>query len=861
MSAPTSIERVLDAARARGLKVRQLHADDYMMQCPVHEPDGNPSVHVTYRPGEACTVVCDQHDATNRHLTLEILQALKLDWPDLYDNPRSRDAARKAYSRLWPRLDRGERRALAGTPEGKAVEAAPFTLPTAYVPDAKRGTLSEAFRTTCARLGVNPAYGPLRAVCPVCGEADALRILYAPLQQATLFHCRSCGGNADYAARLASALQLDAACVVSNGMEVMAYDEVRGVVYEYADGLRVSRSPAKQIRQHGTTRGRHPLWLAEQVAEYARAGSPVFVVEGEKDAASLWACGYAATTAAGGGGNLARTLDPASVRAVLSGATVVAVVDRDETGCKWRSQVAALLHPAVRSLTFVQATGTAHDTTDAIMANTPGEWFELLPAVRTVPPASAAPVADIPDEDADNDGMDVERFERFWLEAPYLTRIRDAARQSLAAPWGVFMALLARVATVLPPHVVVPAFVGAAPASLNVFVALVGPSGKGKGACESVAGALLPDIRDAVTSQPGSGEGLVTMFCERVADESGGGDGDGPRTILHCTNRRALLSVPEVSTLGAVMGRQGSTLAGELTKAWSGEPLGSRTKYAAGTFRAPRYGYRLCLITGVQEGNAGVLFNEADTGLPQRFLWAGTQDDERHAIDYEQWGPGGVMPLADASRFPEDLRSIQSLYRQGDRWDMIGHGDGYPLTQVRYPEAARRDTFEERRRNLVGQAGDSLDAHGNLVRLKVAALLPWLDPDRAAPLTVTDDDWRLSGEVLAYSQAVRRRCMEAERARRVETAADYARLKKAASREAEDEQDELRERTADRVRRFLAKHPGESFAARDIRNAHITASLKPYVYEALEAMEREKPPRVECVEEAALPGASKWRAV
>ena len=870
MSAATSIERIIDAARARGLKVRHLHSDDYMVQCPVHGPDNNPSVHVTYRPGEGCTLICDQHDAADKHLTLEILQALKLDWPDLYDNPRTRDAARKAYSRRWGRLTREELRALADATERRerkpdaqereAVGVETFTPPAPYVPESARGAFSDTFRAICARLGIQPAYGPFKAACPVCGEVDVLRVLYAPLQHAVLFRCRSCGGGGDYAARLASALQISPACVGSNGMEVMAYDDPHGVVYEYADGLMVSRSPSKQVRQHGRTRGRHPLWLAKQVAEYARAGIPVFLVEGEKDAATLWACGYAATTAAGGGGNLKRTLDLDGVKAVFSGATVMAVVDKDATGGVWRSQVAALLLPVVKSLTFVQATGEAHDTTDAVMMR---ERFESLPAVTAGPAASAAPVdGDIPDEDTGDDGADVERFERFWLETPYLTRIRDAARQSLASPWGVFMALLARVGTVLPPHVVVPAFVGASPASLNVFVALVGPSGMGKGAAESVAAALLPDIRDAVTSQPGSGEGLVTMFCERVADESGDKDGEGPRTVLRCANRRALLSVPEVSTLGAVMGRQGSTLAGELTKAWSGEPLGSRTKYAAGTFRAPRHGYRLCLVTGVQEGNAGVLFNEADTGLPQRFLWADTRDDERHAITYERWERYDVTPLAgNASRFPHDNEKIQVLYMQGDRWNMIDHGEKtYPLVEVQYPETARRTTFEERRHNLVGEAGDRLDAHGNLVRLKVAALLPWLDPDRTDPLTVTDEDWRLAGEVMAYSQSVRRRCLEAEHSRRVETAADYAKLKKAANREAEDEQDELRAGTPAKILRFLSaeKRRNQSYTGKQIRNG-VRPQWRPFVYDALADMARADDAKVVCEHAGDTVSGSLWR--
>lgn len=69
------------------------------------------------------------------------------------------------------------------------------------------------------------------------------------------------------------------------------------------------------------------------------------------------ALGYAAVTAAGGGGNFAAKLDLDSERLALSGADVVAIVDKDDTGTRWKEQVAQTLTPFVRSLTFIQAAG------------------------------------------------------------------------------------------------------------------------------------------------------------------------------------------------------------------------------------------------------------------------------------------------------------------------------------------------------------------------------------------------------------------------------------------------------------------------------------------------------------------------
>ena len=81
------------------------------------------------------------------------------------------------------------------------------------------------------------------------------------------------------------------------------------------------------------------------------SGKPVYLIEGEKDAGTLRAL------AAGGGGNFAAKLDLDSARLALSGADVVAIVYKDDTGTRWKEQVAQTLTPFVRSLTFIQAAG------------------------------------------------------------------------------------------------------------------------------------------------------------------------------------------------------------------------------------------------------------------------------------------------------------------------------------------------------------------------------------------------------------------------------------------------------------------------------------------------------------------------
>ena len=106
-------------------------------------------------------------------------------------------------------------------------------------------------------------------------------------------------------------------------------------------------------RQSGNTADKHPLWMAADAKRAMVSGKPVYLIEGEKDAGTLRALGYAAVTAAGGGGNFAAKLDLDSARLALSGADVVAIVYKDDTGTRWKEQVAQTLTPFVRSLTFI----------------------------------------------------------------------------------------------------------------------------------------------------------------------------------------------------------------------------------------------------------------------------------------------------------------------------------------------------------------------------------------------------------------------------------------------------------------------------------------------------------------------------
>lgn len=375
----TSYERVLEAARrySRDPRLQELPRDTSGRQhaqcsCPAHDGDGGTSLHITYDQSNGKTML---HCFGAEHCdAASIAGALGLKIIDLFDqqsgpqghadysgyNSYSCDsrltaadlaAIRHANVTNAPLLSRNETTTI--TPahtENSAEIRQQYEMPEPYLEPLALGR-SPMFAATCA--------------------ADSLTVLYSPLESATLLRCSTCQAD-----DVLNALNAPATLARSNGYEAMIYDSERGTAYEYADGLIVRRSPTKRISQSGNTAGKHPLWMAADAKRAVASGKPVYLIEGEKDAGTLRALGYAAVTASGGGGNFAAKLDLDSACLALSGADVVAIMDKDDTGTRWKEQVAQTLTPFVRSLTFIQAAGEAHDASDAAMS---GVEFEILP--------------------------------------------------------------------------------------------------------------------------------------------------------------------------------------------------------------------------------------------------------------------------------------------------------------------------------------------------------------------------------------------------------------------------------------------------------------------------------------------------
>ena len=168
--------------------------------------------------------------------------------------------------------------------------------------------------------------------------------------------------------------------------------------YVYDNGRRVHRTAGKAFPQDN---GKVPsiLFHRPRVVEAVAARQQVWVVEGEEDVLALESAGVCATTAPMGAGSF-HLVDCSP----LAGADVVAVVDRDEHGDRWATQVADKLAAVGARVRFVRAR-MGKDADDHITAGYGVEDFDpypnptqpvandnSLPEVETPERASWAPV-------------------------------------------------------------------------------------------------------------------------------------------------------------------------------------------------------------------------------------------------------------------------------------------------------------------------------------------------------------------------------------------------------------------------------------------------------------------------------------
>lgn len=379
--------------------------------------------------------------------------------------------------------------------------------------------------------------------------------------------------------------------------------------------------------------------------------------------------------------------------------------------------------------------------------------------------ATTADLADLPPE------ADPLQHDVFWSERESLHRIRAFAYAQGAAPSAVLTFSILRAIAATPHNVKLPPTIGS-PASLNLFAAMVGRSGGGKGIARGVA-KRATEVPGTFAEAPlGSGEGLVKAFArnqEIVLDT-------GEKVIdLDWKNRAIMLRNDEVSGLEALFGRSGSTLGAQLKQAAMGEPLGFGYADDTKSTQLPEHSYRLTLDVAVQPALSGAMFRDAEGGFPQRFVWAKVTD------------PSMLRPK-DRPRAPQP-------------WVMRPTDWGVNDVILDIPTEATDEILQANWERQI-EAPSDLDGHALLTRLKVATGLALLDNRHGVDV----EDWGLAECLMMHSAIVRAECMRAEAEQDVHAATKRGQLQavtRFAAQDATDSAMEKRERDfRDKIERY-----------------------------------------------------------
>lgn len=339
--------------------------------------------------------------------------------------------------------------------------------------------------------------------------------------------------------------------------------------------------------------------------------------------------------------------------------------------------------------------------------------------------------------------------DEFWSSRESLKRIRQAAHARVRSGDVVFYGTLCRIAAMAPHTLRADTGVGS-PASLNLFSAVVGPSGGGKSSGLSVGRNLVKASRDLDEFPLGSGEGVAESFMGEAEVPTGEMDKHGAaklKRVRQMIRHNALFHADEGNTLNKMIERTGSTVGETLRSAWSGETIGQKNGRAETTRTVPSGSYSLGMVIGYQPTTVLPLLDDYEAGTPQRFLFCWAVDPSipgRH--ERVPW-PGEMMSPFPANT-PTDMPPPGSIFPAPAQPD---------LTPITFAEAILDELYEIEHAKNTGtlpQGHPLLDPFRSqhpVLKVKVSSLLALLESRR----NVTEDDWRLAQLVIDTSDRVR----------------------------------------------------------------------------------------------------------
>ena len=331
-------------------------------------------------------------------------------------------------------------------------------------------------------------------------------------------------------------------------------------------------------------------------------------------------------------------------------------------------------------------------------------------------------VTEVSDEELlEKKGILEELEQDFWTSRDYLKLIFQAALSRMASPWAVLACCAARLICVVPPAITLPPIVGGA-GSLNWFAAISAKSGGGKGAAMAVATKLV-EAPDIVVRGIGSGEGMIEAYqrSEKMKD--------APDPVV-----AVLFSIDEIDSLGAMGGRSGQTTMSIIRSGFSGETLGFSYRGRQAETVAS-HTYRMAIVASVQPERAGVLFDDAGGGTPQRFLWFPGRD----------WRITAYPP-----QWPTDSLGREKVIKRISVNDLANS-----VGVLKIPALVIQELREARAASNRGD-DNALDSHALFCREKFAFILALMD----GRTEINDEDWRLATIAAAVSDWIRTKTQE-----------------------------------------------------------------------------------------------------
>ena len=321
----------------------------------------------------------------------------------------------------------------------------------------------------------------------------------------------------------------------------------------------------------------------------------------------------------------------------------------------------------------------------------------------------------------------------FYAARPVLADISQAARARQRSRDAVFHVVLARTAAVVSHQIKIPAIVGS-PAPLTYFAVILAPTGDGKGNAVDIGSALLPVDEHVADQLPiGSGEGLAEVLFDLVTEDDNG----KPVKVKRQVRNNAFVNIDEGDALAQLGSRNGSTLLSTLRSVWSGKVIGNTNAARENRRIVPPGSYTFGVVVGLQDSKAGPLLDDVDAGTPQRFGWSYAIDP-----DLPDTPPDWPGPL---NWDPPDEKALDTIYTRRPPEE----GPTHPLRI--HPDIADEIGALDLARAKGQGPRDPWEAHGALLRLRVAALLAILD----GRLHVNPEDWTLAGTVKSISDNVR----------------------------------------------------------------------------------------------------------